>query len=245
MSVYEKPRREKEEEKEKEEVTKWLDDLEVEEVKPIAKTETKTETKVETKPEEIKIVIKEKHAEVVKETVKTPEIEFMEIIPSWTNKPWMYIQPVVEGQLNSWRDSWISLILDYSRIFTEHIVNVNELLKKHPFTHQQTHKSLTQPVMVQIFDVMVTNGQAKWMDSNKILVRIYFKTDRQWADEIMEFLIEKGYAAELMTLFELENLNQEWSSIPRSELRAIFDLLVSDKRAKWVDNNKDSLTFKL
>ncbi|MFV2016774.1 MAG: hypothetical protein ACC656_15185, partial [Candidatus Heimdallarchaeota archaeon] len=86
---------------------------------------------------------------------------------------------------------------------------------------------------------------AKWIDDDKISARIYYHTDEEWAKKIIAYLVESGYAAEVMTFFELQKLEQEWSTLPRDELRLIFEILVNNGRAKWVGEGRDTLSFVL
>ncbi|MHA2092543.1 MAG: hypothetical protein ACW98K_16985 [Candidatus Kariarchaeaceae archaeon] len=233
MSVKERPKKNKEESSETKKsktVDEWLDNVSVDEVDPMLQTETVVDStpKVE---------------EITQEDLERRTQKFQSTLPSWTSKPWMYVQPTNQSQLKSWLDSWSKVILEFSRIMTIHVININELITIHPFKNNQNSKQLTNDQVLIIVDDMVSSQQAKWLDENKILVRIYFKTNDQWSGIIMKHLMDTGLAAEVLTLYELEKLNQDWSSLPRQELVEIFDILVSKNRAQWVGDSKDALTF--
>ncbi|MHA2172241.1 MAG: hypothetical protein ACXAB7_20400 [Candidatus Kariarchaeaceae archaeon] len=233
MSVKERPKKNKEETSESKKskiVDEWLDNVSVDDVDP----KLQTETVVDSTP---------KTEEITQKDLERRTHEFQSTLPSWTSKPWMYVQPTNQSQLKSWLDSWSKVILEFSRIMTIHVININELITIHPFKNNQNNKQLTNDQVLVIVDDMVSSQQAKWLDDNQILVRIYFKTNDQWSSIIMKHLMDTGLAAEVLTLYELEKLNQDWSSLPRQELVEIFDILVSKNRAQWVGDSKDALTF--
>lgn len=256
MSMKERPRERKEvnekiEEETKEEtdesVNEWLDNIEIEPEKSEKEiTEEKTIPDIiensKTQENEITKVEIEKFTEVQEE----PEMDlFIVKLPVWVNKPWMYVQPTHPNQLGSWINSWTTVILDYSRSYRIHIINLTQLMKIYPFSNSKVSKDLTLSQLDKIVDTMVNEGLAKWLDENRVSARIYYLTNQQWAEKIMKFLISSGYAAEIMTFFELQKLDQEWSTLPKSELEEIFELLVFDGRAKWVGDGKDTVSFVL
>ncbi|MCE7736352.1 MAG: hypothetical protein GPJ54_15835 [Candidatus Heimdallarchaeota archaeon] len=247
MSIKERPREKKEDKKEKSEDSKkindWLDNVDMEKIEnKTIEAEPKQETI--TKPENTVISPKVDEEIVITEIVEVAPVDiFLIKMPPWVKKPWMYVKPTHEHQLSSWLDSWQGLVLDYSRSYKIHIVNLSELNTKYPFTNQEIGKILTYDQLQTIIDKMVTEGLARWIDETKISARIYYLTNKDWASRVMAYLMESGYAAEVMTFFELQGLEQEWSTLPRAELRDIFDILVMDGRAKWVGEGKDTLSF--
>ncbi|RMG26134.1 MAG: hypothetical protein D6732_21565 [Methanobacteriota archaeon] len=191
--------------------------------------------------------LKEPPQETLKEpsqvTKITPEILFEQQIPSWVNKPWMYIKPSNPAQLNSWIEGWKTLLLDYCRIFVKHIVNLIELQREHPFRNRKNGKALTLPQLTAIIDSMVDEGIAKWLDENKILARIYYKPIDQWADEIYQYLLDTGKAAEVLTFLEFKNMDTDWSSLPDEDLKEILRKFVAEGKAQFVSKEEDAIEF--
>jgi len=255
MSIKERPAKKKEGEKAKSEdsdqnILDWLDDAdsEVNVAKPSEKK------KVEFTPENVKISDQVKPQELEKTTIEVGEVKndtktnlqiFMENLPRWLSKPWMYIQPQLENQVVSWTDSWKTIILDYSRLQQIHVVNLSELRSSHPFANSSTNKTMSKKSLEFILDQMMIQGLAKWLDDHKLIARIKYKTDDEWSEIIYDFLVDTGYAAEILTLYEIEKIDQEWTTIPRDELVLIFDLLVNKGRAEWIGETKDTLRFNL
>ena len=62
------------------------------------------------------------------ETTQTKQKEKFEAsLPRWVNAPWMFIIPTKEDQLQSWLESWRAVLVDYSRIFVIHVLNVDDV----------------------------------------------------------------------------------------------------------------------
>lgn len=176
-------------------------------------------------------------------TSLSPEFLFQQQLPAWVNKPWMYIKPSNPTQLNSWIEGWKTVLLDYCRIFVKHIVNLIEMQREHPFRNQKSGKSLSLPHLTAIVDSMVEEGIAKWLDENKILARIYYKPIDQWADEIYQYLLDSGKAAEVLTFLEFKTMNKEWSSLPDEDLKEILRKFVRDGKAEFVSKDEDAIEF--
>jgi len=187
----------------------------------------------------------EQEAEVQHPAVDELLAEFVRQLPQWINKPWMYVKPTHEGLLDSWYDSWKQLILKYTEVFTIHIINVYDLQVVHPFTNQSSGRELSADQIKAIIDNMIEDNLAKWLDNDTTRARIYFTTDTEWAEIIYQFTLDRGYATDILTLYDLHELQQPWSSLPDGELRIILDILVVQNKAEWVGSEKDTIQFKL
>ena len=66
----------------------------------------------------------------------------------------------------------------------------------------------------------------------------------QWKEIILKFLFDSGLAAEVLTIFEFQNMEEEWSSLPRDDLIEIIDTLVDEGHARWI-GDKEAVTFKV
>lgn len=246
MSVKEKPNKSEEKKSETKSIKTddWLDNYNLKEsVKPKTSNDNKKVSTTETSLEEISQVQKPEMTIEKVDEVKINLDLFIKSLPSWLSKPWMYVKPNLDTQLSSWLDSWENLILQYARILKIHVVNITETKNVYPFTNTNNGKSLAEDNLKLIIDDMATKNLAKWLDSNHILVRIYYKTDFEWSEIIMEFMMKSGRAVEVITIYEMQNFNQEWSSLPKEELVGILDLLVERNQAKWVGEEKDAISF--
>ncbi|MDH5403639.1 MAG: hypothetical protein OEY49_14175 [Candidatus Heimdallarchaeota archaeon] len=173
------------------------------------------------------------------------ESRWINNLPNWVDRPWMFITPKLENQVSSWIDSWTGLVIDYCQLFQLHIVNTLELMDIYPFSNKKANKKLTSNQIQSLFEEMEKKGIVKWLGNEKILARVYYKSIEQWSSIIIDYLMDTGLAAEVLTFHELSNQNQEWSTLPRQDFIEIFELLVSRGRAKWIGKSKDTITIEL
>lgn len=172
------------------------------------------------------------------------EVEFEDSLPKWVKAPWMYIKPKKESQVESWLESWSAIVLDYSRIFVIHIINVNEIRNVHPFNSNIHNKKMSLKQVREVIDHLVKQSVAKWLDEKtKTRARIYWKTNEEWADDLLDFMIETGRVVEIHSLFDLSQLQQQWSDLPTDDLIIVCEMLVENKVAKWLNKEKTIIQF--
>ncbi len=172
------------------------------------------------------------------------EVEFEDSLPKWVKAPWMYIKPKKESQVESWLESWSAIVLDYSRIFVIHIININEIRNVHPFNNTTNNKKMSLKQVREVIDHLVKQSVAKWLDEKtKTRARIYWKTNEEWADNLLDFMIETGRVVEIHSLFDLSQLQQQWSDLPADDLIIVCEMLVENKVAKWLNKEKTIIQF--
>lgn len=172
------------------------------------------------------------------------EVEFEDSLPKWVKAPWMYIKPRKESQVESWLESWSAIVLDYSRIFVIHIINVNEIRNVHPFKNTMNNKKMSLKQVREVIDHLVKQSVASWLDDKtKTRARIYWKTNEEWADELLDFMIETGRVVEIHSLFDLSQFQQQWSDLPADDLIIVCEMLVENKVAKWLNKEKTIIQF--
>ena len=99
-----------------------------------------------------KIIIKE---DISKDQRAVLELEFEDSLPKWVKAPWMYIKPKKDSDVESWLQSWSAIVLDYSRIFVIHIININDLRTEYPFNNKKLGKRLTIEQVRGIVDIII------------------------------------------------------------------------------------------
>ncbi|MHA1550492.1 MAG: hypothetical protein ACTSQC_00940 [Candidatus Heimdallarchaeaceae archaeon] len=172
------------------------------------------------------------------------EVEFEDSLPKWVKAPWMYIKPKKESQVESWLESWSAIVLDYSRIFVIHIININEIRNVHPFNNTINNKKMSLKQVREVIDHLVKQSVAEWLDEKtKTRARIYWKTNEEWADNLLDFMIETGRVVEIHSLFDLSQLQQQWSDLPADDLIIVCEMLVENQVAKWLNKEKTIIQF--
>ncbi|NHJ39412.1 MAG: hypothetical protein FK731_05210 [Asgard group archaeon] len=174
------------------------------------------------------------------------ERQLLEILPEWINKPWMYVTPEHQKQLDSWCADWSNFIMEYARINIKHIIHIEEERAKYPFNNKQAKKKLDREQLQQIGDYIVAQEMGLWWDKKKIRLRLYWRTLDEWADIIYEWSIKTGRAASadsVMTLYDIQSAGQPWSSIPQEDLKRIFEIMVVKGYIEWADKKKSAISF--
>ena len=183
-------------------------------------------------------------ADLSKEQRAFLEVEFEDSLPKWVKAPWMYIKPKKESQVESWLESWSAIVLDYSRIFVIHIININEIRNVHPFNNTINNKKMSLKQVREVIDHLVNQSVAQWLDEKtKTRARIYWKTNEEWADNLLDFMIETGRVVEIHSLFDLSQLQQQWSDLPADDLIIVCEMMVENKVAKWLNKEKTIIQF--
>lgn len=172
------------------------------------------------------------------------ELEFDDALPKWVKAPWMFIKPKKGEQIESWLESWSAIVLDYSRIFVIHIININDLRSIHPFNNKKIGKRLSVDQVRDIIDHLVSQNIARWLDEDKkTRARIYWKNNEEWADDLLDFMIETGRVVEIHSLYDLTQLQEKWSNLPADDLIIVCEMLVEKKVARWLNKDKTIIQF--
>ncbi len=172
------------------------------------------------------------------------ELEFEDALPKWIKAPWMFIKPQKGDQIESWLESWSAIVLDYTRIFVIHVININDLRTVHPFNNKKIGKRLSIEQVRDVIDHLVNQNIARWLDEDtKTRARIYWKSNDEWADKLLDFMIETGRVVEIHSLFDLTQLEENWSGLPADDLIIVCEMLVERKVARWLNKDKTIIQF--
>ncbi|MEM1798518.1 MAG: hypothetical protein QXX87_04765 [Candidatus Jordarchaeales archaeon] len=149
-------------------------------------------------------------------------------IPEWSVKsPWMFTRPKDQRFLNSWREEWAKYVLEWAEAQIIHLIGVNEMLSRDLF------RKLSGDDLIDVLDYMCAKKWCKWWDKEKTLVRIYWKSLEEWKEIIWNWFVERGL--EYVSIMDLINVGEAFSTIPKNELEYILASLVKEKRAVWAD----------
>ncbi|HUT82465.1 MAG TPA: hypothetical protein VMZ29_14785 [Candidatus Bathyarchaeia archaeon] len=174
------------------------------------------------------------------------ERQLLEILPEWINKPWMFVTPEHQKHLDSWCSDWSNFLMEYARINIMHIIHIEEERAKFPFNNKQAKKKLDREQLEIIGDYIVAQEMGIWWDKKKIRLRLYWRTLDEWADIIYEWSIKTGRAAgaeRVMTLLDIQQANQPWSTIPQEDLNRIFEIMKNKGYIEWADKKKSAIAF--
>jgi len=173
------------------------------------------------------------------------KLDFNKTLPDWINKPWMYIRPTHQIQQNSWLEEWSNVILSYIKHKSNHSIDISILKQEFPFQNQTISKNLKINDIISIFDYMVSTNKAIWIGDDKNSIYIRIKSNTQYASEMHLYMIDNGYALDVLTLYDIQTLNQIWSNLPEDELKSVLNILVSQNKAEWIGKKQDTIKFSI
>ena len=171
--------------------------------------------------------------------------KFDSSLPRWVNAPWMFIVPTKDDQLQSWLESWRAVFVDYSRILVFHVLNIDDVRQEFPFRNKSVNKELTADAIRDICDFMITEGIAEWLDYSRVLLRVYWRNHTEWANRIYGFMIDTGRVVDLHTLFDLSTYDQEWSTLPKIDMKKVIEELIGQGKARWANKDQTAIRFNI
>ena len=163
------------------------------------------------------------------------------ILPAWVKKPWRWMIPEDPTLKEQWLLTWGEFLLDFSRVLKIHIIDLQEISLVYPFQNTILNKKLTIPQIISICDHLVELEKAKWWDSEKTRLRVYWKTLKAFADDLYAFSYDNGY--DMVTVYDIVKMKQAWSSLPPSDIQILMKLLVENNRASWADSDRKTIEF--
>ena len=209
--------------KEKKRENRKEEELELGEVKEV---EQEIVSEVEKISEEVKAT---EQVEVVEEK---PKFTF----PEWVEYPWMYIKPKNPDLYRSWLQSWGDLLLKWASFHVKHVVSIHDLLSTPPYS------KLSVEYLKEIMNYLVRTGFAKWLDENRL--RVYWKSLEELADYLYNWSLNTGTI--YFTPYDLLQEGPEIiKNLPTEDILQIINILISSKKAKWMDKNRKAVRILL
>ena len=146
----------------------------------------------------------------------------------------MFVIPQTEEEIDQWGAEWAGFTIDFCREMLLHIVSTRTLVMLDPFTELRPDRH--QAVKV-ILGVLVKQELGRWVNEAEGILRVTWKTDEEWANEIRQWALKTGRTT--FTLFKLKEHRKDLATLPKSELRIILERLVEKKQAKWLDRERE------
>ena len=146
----------------------------------------------------------------------------------------MFVIPQTEEEIEQWGAEWAGFTIDFCRELLLHIVSTRTLVMLDPFTELRPDRH--QAVKV-ILGVLVKQELGRWVNEAEGILRVTWKTDDEWANEIRQWALKTGRTT--LTLFKLKEHRKDLATLPKSELRIILERLVDKNQAKWLDRERE------
>ncbi|KAG6513564.1 vacuolar protein sorting-associated protein 25-like isoform X1 [Zingiber officinale] len=148
-------------------------------------------------------------------------------LPQFFNyPPFFTLQPVKETRDNQVK-LWKELILSYCRSQRIFVIGLEEDLPL--FSNPVIERSLSHEAREVFLSAMVNEGRAEWMDKGHKKCLLLWLRIQEWADYILYFVKENGFADSVMTIEEIrsgiETRGTELARIDRGLLVRALKLL--------------------
>lgn len=154
---------------------------------------------------------------------------------TWLKEPaygFMYSMPNKKKNkkdYESWLDDWSRVLFDYAQIAAKHIIYTKEMLSEKPWADFKDRTNVIQ----ELADGLIKQKVAEFLDKKKERLRIYWKSLESWADTIVEWAKEIAFL-EPIFIEDIRNANQEFSTLPDSDINKIFNIIAKQGHADKV-----------
>lgn len=152
----------------------------------------------------------------------------------------MFVIPTSEEDVEQWGAEWAGFTVDWCREMLMHIVSTRTLVMLDPFNEIRPDRHKAVKI---ILGVLVKEELGRWIDEAEGIIRVTWKTDDEWADEIRRWALKTGRTT--FTLFKLQEYRKDLASLPKSELRIILQRLVERNQAKWLDRAQEVVEIQI
>ncbi len=152
----------------------------------------------------------------------------------------MFVIPTSEEDVAQWGAEWAGFTVDWCREMLMHIVSTRTLVMLDPFNEIRPDRHKAVKI---ILGVLVKEELGRWIDEAEGIIRVTWKTDDEWAEEIRRWALKTGRTT--FTLFKLQEYRKDLASLPKSELRIILQRLVERNQAKWLDQAQEVVEIQI
>jgi hypothetical protein len=169
--------------------------------------------------------------DMISRTNIAPRGEAALTLPDWVQYPWMYTEPTKPEFLDSWLRDWCDLILKWCQLTVLHVAGLKDFKTSKPFD------KLPEKELRDLIQHIVDRGLGKWIDKDKTVARIMWRSLDEWVNEVYNWAYKNG--VELLDLFAIRSANRDFSSLPVSDIRSIMELMAKNKMIKWIDKKHE------
>ncbi|CCX07114.1 ESCRT-II complex subunit-domain-containing protein [Pyronema domesticum] len=130
------------------------------------------------------------------------------------------------------QSAWSALILAYCERHRLFKFSVGHEL----FTNTELSRRLPTPAAIEVMEAMVKQGKAEWIGPEKQEILVYWKTPRDWANAVYDWIDTTGQKGGVLTLYEIAwgqlTASTEFHGLDETVLRRALDVLVERGVAK-------------
>lgn len=149
-------------------------------------------------------------------------------------RPWMYTKPQGENHSKTWFNEWQRYFLDYCHANRIHLIHRMDLRQLEPFNRLPDSS----------FDALIDSllEQKYLVNWGKNSLRVYWRSNYSWSEDLY-MAAKKNKRDILYGLETLRDLDPGMLEIPKQDIQQIYQILVDNCKARWID--KDNMILKI
>jgi len=164
--------------------------------------------------------------------------------PPHFNYPPFFTLQIIQNTRQKQINSWLELILSYSRQQRLFEIDVNEASTKSPLFHNdKINRKLTPEAIRELLEALVSQGNAEWLDREKNRVLLMWCKPEEWAAQLYKWVCDNGQTDTVMTVWELQNSDEykheEWFALNTKVLMKALACLQKQKKAEVFSSSGD------
>eukprot|EP01132_Coremiostelium_polycephalum_P008493 gene8493-10438_t len=159
-------------------------------------------------------------------------------------EPFFTIQPVIDTRKKQCQ-MWQDLILQFCRHYKKYELDINELIKTNSILlyNEKINRRLSAESCKIIFEEIIDNGYAEWLDKDKNRVLIMWRKPEEWGSLIYKWVNDTGLTNSILTIWELQNgddtKNQEFHGLNTTVLLKALKVLEKQNKAQTFSGSQD------
>jgi hypothetical protein len=144
-------------------------------------------------------------------------------------KPWMYTKPEGNNLSKTWYSEWQRYFLDYCHANRIHLILRTDLKQLNPF--DRLNDSSFEALIGTLLEKKLV---VDWGNDN---LRVYWRSNHAWSEHL--YSLSKSMKRDIVYgLDTLADLDPNMLDIPKADLLNIYQNLVDNGKARWVEKEK-------
>ncbi|MHA1112502.1 MAG: hypothetical protein ACTSRE_15520 [Promethearchaeota archaeon] len=144
-------------------------------------------------------------------------------------KPWMYTKPNGNNLSKRWYSEWQRYFLDFCQANRIHLIPKMDLKQLDPFN--RLNDSSFEALLKDLLDLKFV---VDWGNDN---LRVYWRSNHAWSEKL--YSLAKSMNRDIVYgLDTLVDIDPTMLDIPKADIMIIYQVLVDNGKARWVEKEK-------
>jgi hypothetical protein len=162
------------------------------------------------------------------------------LLPKWgtaKESEWMYHIPKAEKERRLWAEEWSDFLLEWMKGSGVHVLSLSMLIDEDPF------KDILGKIdaFLQFGNTLVEKGVAEWLDKKQKQLRVYWRPLEEWSALMYQWALKTGNLRLDVKSLVIQEAQEDFATLPETDLHAALSLMVQDNFAEWVDKKRGAI----